>query len=155
MTARKMPLIRPPSSGNGRLFVGLAAGLVLLAAGCGRPSHLPDLGYVSGTVTLDGRPFAQANVAFEPGQGRPSLGTTDAQGRYTLEFAGGYKGAVLGRHTVRIGTEGYFPSADGGVEFVAESVPAAYNTQSTLAADVQPGQNTFDFDLSSQPAGSE
>jgi len=44
---------------------------------------------VSGTVTLDGRPFAKANVAFEPGQGRPSFGATDAQGQYTLQFAGG------------------------------------------------------------------
>jgi hypothetical protein len=155
MTARKMPGISRRFSCSRSLFVGLAAGMVLVAGGCGRPSHLPELGDVSGTVTLDGRPFAKANVAFEPGQGRPSLGTTDAQGRYTLEFAGGYKGAVLGRHTVRIGTEGYFPSADGGVEFVAESVPAAYNTQSTLAADVQRGRNEFDFDLSSQSAGSE
>lgn len=155
MTARKMPGISRRFSCSRSLFVGLAAGMVLVAGGCGRPSHLPELGDVSGTVTLDGRPFAKANVAFEPGQGRPSLGTTDAQGRYTLEFAGGYKGAVLGRHTVRIGTEGYFPSADGGVEFVAESVPAAYNKESTLAAEVQPGQNTFNFDISSQPAGSE
>lgn len=59
------------------------------------------------------------------------------------------------RHTVRIGTEGYVLGPDGTTEFVAEAVPAAYNTQSTLAADVQPGQNTFNFDLSSKPAGSE
>jgi hypothetical protein len=155
MSTRKIPTIPPRSCGNPGLFVVLAAGVVLLVAGCGRPSHLPELGQVSGTVKLDGRPFAKANIAFEPGEGRPSLGTTDAQGRYTLEFAGGYKGALLGRHTVRIGTEGYFPGADGGVEFVAESLPATYNTQSTLAADVQRGRNEFNFDLSSQPAGSQ
>jgi hypothetical protein len=154
MTARKMPGIPPQSSCSRRLFVGLAAGVVLVAGGCGRPSHLPELGDVSGTVTLDGRPIARATVSFEPGQGRTSLGTTDAQGRYTLEFAGGYKGAVLGQHTVRIGTgQGSLPDAHG--KFVAESVPAAYNMHSTFAADVKPGQNTFTFDLSSQSAGSE
>jgi hypothetical protein len=155
MSTRKIPTIPPRSSSNRRLFVGLAAGMVLVAGGCGRPSHLPELGYVSGTVRLDGRPVVKANVAFEPSEGRPSLGITDAQGLYTLQFAGGYGGAIVGRHTVRIGTEGYFPGADGGVEFVAESLPATYNTESTLAADVQLGRNRFDFDLSSQPAGSQ
>ena len=155
MITRKMPTIPSPVNCSPGLIVGLAAGVAILACGCGKPSHFPDLGGVSGTVTLDGRPFAKANVAFEPGQGRPSFGATDAQGQYTLQFAGGYKGAIVGRHTVRIGTEGYVLGPDGTTEFVAESVPAAYNTQSTLAADVQPGQNTFNFDLSSKPAGSD
>ena len=46
----------------------------------GWPSHIPDLGDVSGTVTLDGRPFAKAHVAFEPGMGRQSIGITDGEG---------------------------------------------------------------------------
>ncbi len=148
MSLNTTPTI-PPVHSNPALLAGLATAVAVAMAGCGRPSHIPELGYVSGLVTLDGRPFPKANVAFEPGVGRPSLAITDAQGRYTLDFAGGYKGALLGRHTVRIGTEGYFPAADGSVEFVAESVPAAYNQQSMLTADVQRGRNTFNFDLSS------
>jgi hypothetical protein len=155
MSTRKIPTIPPPIRCTPGLTVGLAVSAAILAGGCGRPAHFPELGDVSGTVRLDGRPVVKANVAFEPSEGRPSLGITDAQGLYTLQFAGGYGGAIVGRHTVRIGTEGYFPGADGGVEFVAESLPATYNTESTLAADVQLGRNRFDFDLSSQPAGSQ
>jgi len=153
--SRSRATTRPADRGRRQRPIGLAAAVTILACGCGRPAHIPELGDVSGTVTLDGRPLAKATVAFEPAEGRPSLGTTDAQGAYTLEFAGGYKGAIVGRHTVRIGTEGYFPAADGTAEFVEESIAPAYNTQSTLAADVQPGRNRFDFELSSQPAGSE
>ena len=155
MSTRKMPTIPSPVCSNPGLIVGLAASVAILACGCGKPSHFPDLGDVSGTVTLDGRPFAKANVTFEPGAGRPSIGVTDAQGRYTLQFVGSYDGAIVGRHTVRIGTEGYVLGPDGTSELVAESVPAVYNTQSTLAADVKPGTNQCDYELSSKPAGSE
>jgi hypothetical protein len=155
MSVRKMPTIPSSVCSIPGLIVGLAASVAILACGCGKPSHFPDLGDVSGTVTLDGRPLDKVNVAFEPGEGRPSIGVTDAQGRYTLQFVGGYNGAIVGRHTVRIGTEGYVLGPDGTDEFVAESLPPAYNKQSTLAADVKPGQNTFNFELSSKPAGSE
>ena len=155
MSTRKMPTIPSPVCSNPGLIVGLAASVAMLACGCGKPSHFPDLGDVTGTVTLDGRPFAKVNVTFEPGAGRPSFGVTDAQGRYTLQFVGGYDGAIVGRHTVRIGTEGYVLGPDGTSELVAESVPAVYNTQSTLAADVKPGTNQCDYELSSKPAGSE
>lgn len=138
----------PPVTCNPRLLVGLAAGVVLLVAGCGRPSHLPELGYVSGVVTLDGRPLSQITVYFEPGRGRPSVGTTDAQGQYTLEFAGGYKGALLGRHTVHFRPARQVPNEDG-------SIRPPSNQQPPLAAEVKQGQNTFNFDLSSKPAGSQ
>lgn len=53
---------------------------MLLVSGCGWPARIPDLGDVSGTVTLDGRPFAKATVAFELGMGRQSIGITDGEG---------------------------------------------------------------------------
>jgi hypothetical protein len=64
---------------------------------------------------------------------------------------------VLGKHTVVITTfraatvsEGDGSSTPGREELV----PAAYNTQSDLTAEVQAGENTIDFDLdsSAQPS---
>lgn len=134
------------------LLVVCGLPLLALVSGCGKPAHIPDLGEVSGTVTLDGQPLADATVSFSPAEGRPSFGKTDAAGQYSLSFVGDHTGAIVGPHTVRISTEQYIEREDGSTDFVKESVPPGYNTQSTLAVSVEPGENTFDFDLSSKPA---
>jgi len=55
-----------------------AVGLVL--SGCGPKG--PELAPVEGVVTLDGQPLEGATVLFHAeGGGRPSTGTTDANGR--------------------------------------------------------------------------
>lgn len=74
----------------------------LLVTGCGR-SDLPELGTVSGTVTLDGQPLADAIVNFTPVQaGRPSTGQTDSSGHYTLLYVADVEGAVVGKHSVTV-----------------------------------------------------
>ena len=125
--------------------------LLALAGGCGKPAHIPDLGEVSGTVTLDGQPLADATINFSPAEGRPSFGKTDAAGQYSLSFVGEYTGAIVGPHTVRISTEQYIEREDGTTDYVKESVPPGYNKKSTLTANVEPGENSFDFELSSKP----
>lgn len=113
---------------------------LLLAGGCSRPER-PPLGTVTGTVTLDGRPLADALVAFTPeGPGRTSLGTTDAAGRYRLAYLRDIAGANPGRHVVRITTA----SEDTGRR---ELLPAVYHRRSALEAVVAPGDNTIDFAL--------
>lgn len=135
-----------------RSFVFVSTLLMLaVGIGCGKPSHIPELGDVMGTVTMDGQALANATVTFAPNQGRPSFGTTDTEGQYTLSFIGDYTGAIIGTHTVRISTEQYVEQADGTTQHIKESIPRAYNTSSTLTADVQPGENRFDFELSSKP----
>ncbi len=124
---------------------------VALSIGCGKPAHIPDLGEVSGTVTLDSKPLANATVTFAPTAGRPSAGTTNAAGQYSLSFVGDYTGAMVGSHTVRISTEQYIEREDGTTDYVKESIPPVYNKKSTLSASVKPGENTFDFELSSKP----
>jgi hypothetical protein len=65
---------------------------------------------VSGRVTLNGYPLPNAAVMFQPIAGRDdihpgpgSVGTTDANGRYTLLVVGkNWRGAVVGKHRVRI-----------------------------------------------------
>lgn len=125
------------------LRVILAAAALFLAAGCSR-SDRPSLGSVSGTVTLDGQPLANALVMFTPeGPGRTSLGTTDAEGRYALAYLRDIVGANLGRHYVRITTA---TEQNGGREIL----PLKYHAASTLSADVSAGSNTIDFSLMSR-----
>lgn len=123
----------------------LLAIAALAAVGCSGGS--PDVGLVTGTVTLDGEPLENAEVVFAPASGRPSTGLTDSSGRYELTYIRDVKGAVPGPHTVRITTRPE-PRADDyqGPAF-REPIPGKYNTDTELTANVEPGPNTFDFDL--------
>jgi hypothetical protein len=124
---------------------GIVAPALLVCLGCGGG----DVGYVEGTVTMDGAPLPDAIVTFQPEGGRPSSGRTDENGYYELIYTRGKKGAIPGKHTVTISTlqEG---DPDAGGESVPEKVPAKYNTDTELTADVKAGRNDFDFDLSSE-----
>ncbi len=120
-------------------------------AGCG--SGGPDIARVEGTVTMDGKPLPRAFVVFIPSGGRPSAAETDANGKYTLEFSGGRKGAIPGKNRVEINTARQSESnVDGSVTpGVKEMVPAKYNSNSTLEFDVVDGQtNVANFDLESK-----
>ncbi|QDU40708.1 hypothetical protein Mal4_50660 [Maioricimonas rarisocia] len=78
------------------------APLALIACGCSR-SDLPELGEVSGHVTLDGEPLSNAIVNFTPvGEGRPSTAQTDADGYYSLQYLAGVNGALIGEHVVTV-----------------------------------------------------
>ncbi len=126
---------------------GLGVLCLVLSGGCGGggASDQPDLARVSGTVTLDGNPLADAMVRFYPQNGRPSSGKTDSQGRYELIYLAGTKGAVIGEHEVRIST------ADDDEDPLGmqntETVPAIYNKQTKLKQVVEKKDNTIDFTL--------
>jgi len=127
----------------------VAAILTLLVCfGCTQ-SGGPDVATVHGVVTLDNQPLANALVTFQPQDGRPSYGRTDAQGEYTLVYTDGVEGAVLGTHEVSISTrdEG---NPDEGIKPSEETVPAKYNTRTELTATVKAGDNECNFDLSSK-----
>lgn len=118
----------------------------LMLPGCGGGSgDTPELGQVTGVVTLDGQPLPKANVEFAPASGRPSFGETDEDGRYSLEYLAGHAGAVVGSNTVKISTGGY-----GEAGPIPEKVPARYHAKSELKADVKPGSNDLNFDLRSK-----
>jgi len=125
----------------GAPLFALACLLLLAAAGCCGNKDIPPLGTVTGLVTLDGKPLADANVAFAPELGRTSIARTDAAGRYELYYDGPNKGAAVGRHRVIITT---MPSMDEANPIL---VPARYNVQTTLTAEVKADKNTFDFAL--------
>ena len=116
---------------------------VLTILGCSR-SHQPPLGLVSGTVTLDGVPLANAIVRFTPaGPGRTSEGISDNDGHYRLLYLRAIPGANIDQHTVRITTAS---EENGGRELL----PPRYHSRTELEARVVSGSNDLDFALRSQ-----
>ncbi len=118
----------------------------MLFTGCESKPVLPDLGTVKGTVTLNGQPLAQATVGFESSEdGSICMGATDKAGRYELftQRANAAPGAAVGEHRVRI--EKPLISKDGATEML----PSRYNSSTDLTADVKPGENEINFDLTS------
>jgi hypothetical protein len=149
-----------------RLTIGLWV-LSLALGGCGSGDDRPELGQVTGTITMDGTPLTGTVVVFSPDNGRPSRGKTDAEGKYELTYIGETRGAKIGHHRVEIAPneEGEdlseIEAATAGestatptspVKPRKNSVPARYNTNSELQADVKAGENVFDFKLESRPA---
>lgn len=117
--------------------------LVVSAWGCGGNDG-PKLATVRGQVKLGGKPLTQAAVLFVPEEGRSSTGVTDKDGKYELGYARDRKGAVLGKHQVRIGT---YLRANADGKTVPETVPARYNVHSELSRDVKSGKNEINFEL--------
>ena len=72
-----------------------------LTIGCG-PSR-PAMAPVSGKILQKGQPLEGATVVFvSAGGGRPSMGVTDAEGKFTLEAFNKGDGAVVGNHVVTV-----------------------------------------------------
>lgn len=140
-------LLRPATT---RLFAAVG-GVALIAAGCdGSKPNVP-FGTVHGRVMLDGAALPMAAVMFEPETGRPSYGTTNESGEYALLYRGKPWGAIVGKHRVRITTEGLLEDDPGGTPKVRKEVlPKKYHVETTLTADVARGDNTIDFELSSK-----
>lgn len=98
------------SSHASHRWAASAAGLValLLATGCGDAGY--DVAPVTGTVTLDGKPFVWGSVMFAPIQasaanadaGKPAFGMLDAQGHFALSTYADQDGAVVGDHRVTV-----------------------------------------------------
>lgn len=123
--------------------LSMAFGLVgLFFAGCSGASDRPPLGLVKGTVTLDGKPFANVMVLFKPDEGRAASAVTNANGEYELEYLYKVKGCKVGPNTVSFM---YETGAEGG-----PPIPEKYSSKSELKEEVMEGDNVFDFDLTSK-----
>jgi hypothetical protein len=131
---------------------------LLVLSGCGSEGDYSSLNLipVKGKVTLDGSPLAGAQVAFHGTDGHTPMGTTDSAGQYELMYDSTQPGCTPGNKVVRI-TQG---RSDEGADSegttdegapIAEPIPAKYNRQSTLTANVSPENRTFNWDLSSRP----
>lgn len=131
--------------------------MTLILTGCGGPAaDAPELFEAYGTVTLDGVTIADAQVMFTAPNQAPTVGRTDAEGRYEIHYNNTMKGAYPGENQVRISTAVDFeedPDADEDeVEAgLRESLPSAYNGMTTLTVQVRDGGAPYDFPLTSDP----
>lgn len=110
-------------------------------AGCGS-SEVP-LSPVRGRVLLNGQPLVDAIVEFQPTGKAPSIGVTDEDGYYQLQYSKDRWGAVVGEHLVKIDHD--VDGREGRNSLVR--VPARYNVKSQLKREVKSGSNSFEFDL--------
>jgi hypothetical protein len=133
--------------------------LLILFAGCSKTD--PSLVPVSGTVTLNDQPLANATVTFIPKDGTPGfggLGKTDAAGKYKLRGSrddatgippGEYR-VVISKRLMPDGSEVLANDNTPPMNSPAkESLPAAYSSMaaSTLSATVRHGDGPVDFAL--------
>jgi hypothetical protein len=136
------------------LFILVAAALPFLSAGCG-PRGVGATG--SGTVTIDGKPApAGVRIDFQPQgpQGSPSMGITDATGKYDLRFTAARKGVMPGECIVRVTVTREMVQ---GVLTVPEAlkgvvIPDHYGQQSKLIRTVKPGHNQIDIEIDTKSA---
>jgi hypothetical protein len=69
-----------------------------LGCGDGRPQRVP----VSGQVLIDGKPLTTGGVRFTPLSGRPSSGSIDSEGRFSLMTYEAGDGCTLGAHRISV-----------------------------------------------------
>jgi len=140
---------------------------IVLVTGCGGSSG-PKLAKVTGVVTLDGKPFADAYVNFQPigtaenpNPGTGSVGRTDDQGKFRLFTERHGEGAVIGPHRVRItivpgkGTVveetpnplGTPDDAPGRGKGERDPIPLEWNENSKVEFEVKPGTNEATFNI--------
>ena len=119
---------------------------------------MPEIGSVSGRITIAGKPGANLTVTFQPPAGRPSYATTDADGNYELQYNKDTMGAKIGKNLVTIsaaadGAEGDYEDGTSSQEssLNADEIPARYNTMAGLnpemTVEVKAGSNEFNWDV--------
>lgn len=131
---------------RGRAFLGsLFALLVIAGCGGGGADDYP----VQGSVTLDGQPVAEGQIYFFAAnrEGTPQI-CNIVDGKFEGRVTEGQK-----RVEITATRESSTPAPDGLPNYVSY-IPAAYNTESTLTAEVKAdGDNDFTFPLQSQGDG--
>ncbi len=134
----------------------MQVGLAVLAAGCSDGVRLLP---VTGTVSIDGQPVADAAVMFTPVDGGPiASATTDDRGIFSLATAN-RPGAVAGEHRVTVCKQithnpdyKNLSRQDAGMMRIEWITPPRYSQPDTsgLRATVQRGMESLSFDLTSR-----
>ncbi|MGE3818396.1 MAG: hypothetical protein AB7I30_03100 [Isosphaeraceae bacterium] len=135
--------------------MALFAGAVLTGCGGGATDDFPREA-ISGKVSLDGKPLDSGSISFDPDGNQPhpvSVGAPIVGGFYSISKA---DGPTPGTYRISIygGGGGGPPEGEApGMppKATKDPVPAKYNAQSTLKAEVKSGgTNSFDFDLATK-----
>jgi hypothetical protein len=121
-----------------------AALLVLIGCGGGDEDR-PDLYPVSGTVVYNGEPVPGATVSFwAEGAPRAAVGTTNAEGKFTLTMFEFNDGAMAGDNKITVSKAA--AGAAGGIDRMAMlDDPTA---QASMAQTTAPGTETQETTMS-------
>jgi len=132
------------------VWIATCVGVAMLSIGSGCGKHEVDLGQVSGSVTLDGKPVQGVFILFQPDGRKPSYSWIDAGGKFLLKYNAGNSGAVIGRQKVqlRIPAEDEVLDLPTGVTGPS-SIPPKY-LEPFQTVEVKSGKNEFNFDLTSE-----
>lgn len=143
--------------GNHPLSATVLQFCIVLLLGCSAASELKPL---EGNVTVDGAPLPNGAITFIPKEatGGPVAGASIVDGRYRISPS---DGVLTGEFRVEItamrNTGKKVPVIDLAtgenkvVDETAQYIPARYNQQSELTAEVSPqGSNQFDFSIKSK-----
>jgi len=137
----------------------LAALVAFAATGCGKSATREGFAEAYGTITLDGKPLANAEVIFETEKGS-SYGRTDDNGEYCAQYSRTLSGAGIGKARVKISTKVIFPDENleeldyntkTGEHTKVELVPPKYNTNSELTVEIKQDGAPYDFALVTTP----
>lgn len=141
MRSRSQPNLR-----NSRVLTAMSLLAALAVVGCSESSSpvdtLPRVA-VSGTVTLGGAPLPEGTIELDPADGTkgPPAAAEITDGKFSIDKA---QGPVPGKYKVSISShppaklaEGEAPG--GSPKPTTETVPAKYNTATTLETDVPAG----------------
>lgn len=130
------------------------AALLILAAviGCGGSKSLGSS--VTGTITVNGSPApAGLAVSFQPvGDGAPSFGATNSEGKYSLQMTPRLKGASPGENLVSVNMP-VMEYAEGEEESATETPSFKILKDfrdGTHKVTVSPGQNTIDLEVAAE-----
>ena len=140
-------------SSKAKLVALLAVCFLLPFGGCGK--GLPEMGEVTGVLTMNGEPLPEVTIRFcpEPSETgttpKTSSALTDEQGNFTLKYddAGDVTGAAVGSHRVVL------------VDTMSENardnpMPYRFSTNlvnvgaTPLTQDVAPGTQNITIDIS-------
>lgn len=111
---------------------------------------------IEGVVTLDGQPLPKGSIQFIPlpGTDGPTAGANIVDGKFVIQSSGG---PFAGKFRVQITAAGLTgrkvldPRSDQMVDEYSQILPARYNNQSELQADVKTGvPNRLEFALASE-----
>ena len=125
--------------------------LLSLSTGCAKG---PELGDVTGRITLEGEPVEAAYVTFLPmfPGGMELVGKTDADGNYDVQYSATRKGIPPGKYQILLSTLDDIKNPNGSNTKVPERFHPIYvNNDSPLTFEVVPGENDASFDASKKP----
>jgi hypothetical protein len=138
--------------------LGLVVAVLGLFIGCGPGG--PELGRVTGKVTLDGKPVPNAMITYYPQfAGSTSYGVTDQDGNYKMKYTDSDEGAMVGKFHVGIQTkrmtredmpDGMKPEEFNKLASSFVELPKKYKNKEAIEVEVKRGSNTIDLTLESK-----